>query len=853
MTFKQFLKSGFLSILDPPKETPNNLPFQGNVPIAYLATDLSGSVIWMSSSFSQWTGHQLDAVRGKPLRNLIKKTLFDRGKTVYCKLNTVPDRINDRTFGLEKTSFMEERAACFAESSVFMDFKLHAVSFVTNENIRYEKYNTDLYATLDDDMTILETNEAMHRRCSAIAGNYSIRGTKLHEYINEDDYIKWKKAKAAFEGYTEKGLAASSNNWTLLFDSSASAIKEFSTRYSNCWKASPNALKFMRGKQLPYGFFLMDMDVDFFNNDIRIEATFAESNGGIILCGSEEFDLSPEESGYIAHFSNVKGKRCIAIKRNALRAAITEKLPANNRLIIEKRGHCIMVYSGDERSLVYMDIVPMYSPERHNRAGFISRTRETITNIKIYRKTTSFDPDKTKEFRQLVRFKNSPSRFFEFTLFPDEYWSEPKQIACFKELTELAKAEETLKEYKIKLEHLQLDIKGKSAGFHGIFGKSQETEDLITTIRTVAPARASIFITGETGTGKDLVAQAIHCQGSPGKPFVKVDCAALPYNLIESELFGHEKGAFTGAIALKKGKFETADAGTLFMDEIGNLSMEVQAKLLRFLNDREFERVGGTEPIKADVRIIAATNADLEKMVAEGTFRADLYYRLKVISIRIPPLRERREDIYPIFESLLHEACRINKAPVPRIDNDALPFLMHYNWPGNVREMKNIIEEIVILKHGTKISLQDFPLYLRKRNAVVPAPDEGSAGNGEGAMGSYRDKDVFRTAYCAFHGKASRIARHFNISSSSVVQYARKHDITADVLWYAIADGFKGREFTINDVMALLEVSFPTAKRALGSIANHFIVTKRKKGKSAWYTIGEPVKTGGDKNKEASV
>jgi len=246
--------------------------------------------------------------------------------------------------------------------------------------------------------------------------------------------------------------------------------------------------------------------------------------------------------------------------------------------------------------------------------------------------------------------------------------------------------------------------------FENIIAKSPRMQQVIEIIKVVAKSNATVLITGETGTGKELVAQAIHSQGHRrGKPFVAVSCAALPESLLESELFGHEKGSFTGAYAQKKGKFEVANRGTLFLDEIGEMSANIQVHLLRVLEEKEFTRVGGNEPIKVDVRVISATNRDVKQAVARGQFREDLYYRLNVVNIELPPLRERKEDIPLLAQHFLKKFALENNKEVTGFSPEATDFLLKYDWPGNVREMENAIERAVILAQNPIIEVTDLP------------------------------------------------------------------------------------------------------------------------------------------------
>ncbi|MBN2058308.1 MAG: sigma 54-interacting transcriptional regulator [Candidatus Saganbacteria bacterium] len=266
---------------------------------------------------------------------------------------------------------------------------------------------------------------------------------------------------------------------------------------------------------------------------------------------------------------------------------------------------------------------------------------------------------------------------------------------------------------------LRQQLKGKYK-FGNVIYSSPAMENVLEAARQVAPSQATVLILGESGTGKELVASAIH-YASPrsDKPFIKVACAALPESLLESELFGYERGAFTGAAERKSGRFELADGGTLFLDEIGDLLPATQVKLLRVLQEKEFERLGGNRTIKIDVRIICATNRDLKKMVKEGRFRDDLYYRINVFPVQLPPLRQRREDIPLLVAHFTHKYNKENSKRISGINRAALDIIMAYDWPGNVRELENVIEHAVVLCQKELISPRDLPANLSQQAAEI--------------------------------------------------------------------------------------------------------------------------------------
>ncbi|HSP80232.1 MAG TPA: sigma-54-dependent Fis family transcriptional regulator, partial [Myxococcaceae bacterium] len=269
--------------------------------------------------------------------------------------------------------------------------------------------------------------------------------------------------------------------------------------------------------------------------------------------------------------------------------------------------------------------------------------------------------------------------------------------------------------------------------FNRIIGESEPLKVIYRLVQKAAPTDATVLLRGESGCGKELFARAVHVNGPRrDKPFVKVDCASLPATLIANELFGHEKGAFTGADHRVPGKFEMADGGTVFIDELGELPLPVQGKLLRVLQDREFERVGGTQTLKVDVRIVAATNRELSKMVAEGKFREDLYYRIKVVELVLPPLRERgAEDIERLARHFIASAARRHRLPVPKLSASALERLKRYRWPGNVRELENCIESAVVLCEG---EILEEHLPLPTVHGSSPAPLERAEGVVQEAM-----------------------------------------------------------------------------------------------------------------------
>ncbi len=308
-------------------------------------------------------------------------------------------------------------------------------------------------------------------------------------------------------------------------------------------------------------------------------------------------------------------------------------------------------------------------------------------------------------------------------------------VVVARELTEIAKLADRIELLSQKTQYLQEELAkkdGLNQSFSNIVGKSGALIESLTVASKAARTDAAVLIRGESGTGKEMVARAIHrASARSDKPFVGMNCAAIPSNLLESELFGYEKGAFTGAYKEKRGKFEIANGGTIFLDEIGDMDKAMQAKLLRVLQEQEIERIGGLKPIKIDVRVIAATNSPLEEMMKDGSFRRDLYYRLNVITVMLPPLRQRKGDIPLLVEYFTEKISKKYDLPRCAIKKDALAALEHYHFPGNVRELENLIEGGMTLSNNDWITLQDLPAYLCDEESDENLPEKSFALNGE--------------------------------------------------------------------------------------------------------------------------
>lgn len=400
-------------------------------------------------------------------------------------------------------------------------------------------------------------------------------------------------------------------------------------------------------------------------------------------------------------------------------------MPHYNILVVDDEKNILRIVSATLKSQGYGVETAQSSEEAMERFAAGSH-HLVVTDLKL--------PGKTGvELLQYVKSRNSEIPVIVITAFGSiENAVDAMKKGAFNYLTKpvngdelITVVKEALEKYELKRENaaLKSELRQKFT-YSSIIGKSPAMHEVFETIRMVAKTQSSILIMGESGTGKELVARAVHYDSErSGKPFVTIDCAAIPAELMESELFGHEKGSFTGAHERRIGLLEQADAGTVFLDEIGELDLNLQKKLLRFLQEREILRVGGTSRIKLNVRIVAATNKDLEQEVCEKQFREDLYYRLNVVTIRIPPLRERKDDIPLLAQHFLEKLNHIEGKAVTGFEDAVMDAFVKYAWPGNVRELENVVERAYILCSSITIDRKNLPARLLPAGPDEPGHD----------------------------------------------------------------------------------------------------------------------------------
>ena len=361
---------------------------------------------------------------------------------------------------------------------------------------------------------------------------------------------------------------------------------------------------------------------------------------------------------------------------------------------------------------------------------------------------------------------------------------EAMKAGAYDYLTKPVHPDEMLVVVRRALEHVRLVEQVRALrislnqkyGFENILGRSDSLLEVLDTAARAAQSNSTVLIRGETGTGKELLARAIHFNSfRSDNPLVTINCGAIPRELLESELFGHRKGAFTGAVADKKGRAESADGGTLFLDEIGEMSPDLQVKLLRLIQDGEIEKIGSEVKSKVDVRIIAATHRDLQAMIEDGTFREDLYYRLAVIPLLMPPLRERSEDIPDLVQHFFRKSKERNKRPELAMSPALLPYFVQYRWPGNVRELENVLERIVVLARGSEVTIEDLPQFLQQQKSPIDALETDLSSQGISLEAIEKELIVRALQKCDWN--QTRAARYLDLSRKTLIYRIEKHGI----------------------------------------------------------------------------
>jgi DNA-binding NtrC family response regulator len=435
-------------------------------------------------------------------------------------------------------------------------------------------------------------------------------------------------------------------------------------------------------------------------------------------------------------------------------------------IVLKREGYDVMLADSGKTAIAALERAPVDL--------LISDIKmPDMTGLEVLRGAKALDP--ALEAIMMTAFASQETAIEALRLGACDYLIKPFDVDELK-----VKVRAKLESRRLRQENVLLKrALGTTHRFHNIIGRSQVMLEVFSLIETIARTTSTVLITGESGTGKELVAQAVHFNSlRRDRPFVALNCGALPETLLESELFGHMRGAFTGADLNKKGLIETAEHGTIFLDEIGEMTQMMQVKLLRVLQERRLRRVGGLEEIETDIRVIAATNQDLGKMVAEGKFREDLYYRINVIPVKLPPLRERREDIPLLAEHFLAKYTGVMRKALTGISNDALVLLQQYDWPGNIRELENVIERAVALEQTPTVLPDSLPEHVAggvgSDRAEVKLPEAGFD-----LEQHVRDleRDYLAEALKKAGGVQVRAAELLGMSFRSFRYYAKKYNL----------------------------------------------------------------------------
>lgn len=433
-----------------------------------------------------------------------------------------------------------------------------------------------------------------------------------------------------------------------------------------------------------------------------------------------------------------------------------ENVSALIKKVLIKEGFQVEAFNDPILALAYLEnnytdiIISDIRMPQMNGLDFLKKARELDNNIKML---------------LITAFATVDTAIDALRLGACDYITKPFNLEDIIQTVQKIASSVDKNDFEPEIAHLNLP------GYNHLSSKSPVMQKLIQLVYQVADSKSTILINGETGTGKELLAQALHQLSSrKNQPFIRFNCAAIPETLLESELFGFEKGAFTGAVHKKPGRFELADKGTLFIDEIGDIPSSVQVKLLRTIQEKEFERLGGISTIKTDVRLITATNKDLDDLVTKGIFREDLYYRLNVINLNIPPLRCRREDIEDLCRFFLLKSSQISGKTPKTLHSEVLKFFMDYSWPGNIRELENVIERCALVSSGSVITLQDLPEKMLNRQIK---PNETDLDSSIDKL----EESIIRKALSENNGNKTLTAEKLGISRRSLHRKLNKFTI----------------------------------------------------------------------------
>ena len=702
-----------------------------------LLYDKQGKILWWNKRLYQTLGYNHGDLIGHSISELVWvlpeyksetfSRFFDTGRTGFFKLLLKKDvGLSDVSEGtayfMGNLHSIESNADTLA-----LDQDNYLAFFNVGINYRvayFNNFSNDLFAMLNPGYQLIEYNQQFFTKFFRLMGGaLNYRGKTIGEFFTRNDWEFFKERQCDKKQYLEECVRIANGPWAPVYH------ENFSDNSREKWNADTLGLWTMDGNELHgvskhgFSFCVYETPVDASSHDVKIEFSVRCGSGtkfGCFVSGRHEhYTFSPDSSGYYlgADPESMVVKKCGMKMSLNLPHALQDG--GWHKAVVEKTGARLTLDIDGQSRVEFFDLQPIVDPSL-NACGLSCGADTSFKDFRISDRPSTMRISGHPAFERFdMHLKDFPEEIYEVSLYPGFYQKKPVEIMHLRDITQLRTTQEELKKKSLEhkrllTKHQQLKRKLDSGTDAKIIGTGSAMEKIRSLIRNTADTLVSILITGETGTGKDLVAQQLHFQSSKhDEPFIKVDCASLPPQLLESELFGYEKGAFTGAFDRKIGRFEAAGNGTVFLDEISNLEPSLQAKLLRVLQDKKFERIGSNITLTTEARIISASNQDLDSLITSGRFRKDLYFRINTIIINTPPLRERLEDIPELTLFFIREYCEKHQKTIPEITPRAMHLLCRYSWPGNIRELENAMEHAFVRTKKDVIEVFSLPQSLR--------------------------------------------------------------------------------------------------------------------------------------------
>ncbi|MFH1762191.1 MAG: sigma-54 dependent transcriptional regulator [bacterium] len=660
----------------------------------------------------------INPVFNKPLKKLLSQFLNTK-ETDHFNLKVKPGTTNYDIGRVAhwRLSSLESLKAIAVLYDLNKEYRLaHFKIHVYETETRIMDLYKDLILITDKKYRIIDFNEYAYKKL------FKFSKKKLIGFPVEN--IIGHSAWETYRNYIEKTSISKNkpgrNSWTRFYsiDKNYKAGGDFIFEFPEFWKYYQGKLSY--SQKGFYSYAVLRRKFPFKDNNIKIimDIEVGSQPGAILFFGvnNNPYEAYIETTGYSVSLSD---SRLWITRLNQEVLVIQLKKKIQNTAVLIEFSLCgshIMVKLNHKKMISYYDPNPLdLSGEKY--AGMAFSYPGKISRFDILQQVKTGQPEKITPNALEVRLIPFPDEIYRLQIYNNNYYGSTVSFLHFTPVSEI---------YRLRKENIKLNRKLSILTNPKPIGQSPAMQEIFKVVETISDSSANVLVLGETGTGKEEIAQWIHrTSRRKDKPFIKIDCAALPPNLLESELFGHEKGSFTGAYQLKRGRFELAEGGTIFLDEIACIGLPLQAKLLRVIQDRKFERVGGTKTHKINVRIIAAANIDLEKAIDEGSFRRDIYYRLVVFSIKLPPLNQRIEDIPLLAKHFINIYSERYHKDINDISPEAMHLMKSFHWPGNVRELKNVIEHAVIMSKESIINIEDLPsqfkMYDSSENMGLPA------------------------------------------------------------------------------------------------------------------------------------